>query len=125
MTYLMKKTMRLRWTIWLLAINTAIAVLLIGCATTKEHSFNSDFSENLPTQPKYFIQVKDSNHYTITVHQGTPSTGAERLLDIKKAASTIATSESQKRGWEKWQLNYIQERNQGWMHVVIAEVTRE
>ncbi len=73
----------------------------------------------------YSIQDEDAGHFTITVHQGTPSAGAERLLDVKEAASTVAKAESQRLGWEKWQLNYIQERNQGWMHVVVAEVTRE
>ena len=125
MTEFMKKTIQLRWTLPLLLINAVVAVLLTSCATPKEHSFNNDFGANLPTKPIYLIEDKDANHYTITVHQGTPSTGAERLLNVKEAASTIAKSESQRRGWEKWQLNYIQERNQGWMHIVVAEVTRE
>jgi len=51
--------------------------------------------------------------------------GAEHTLDVREAASTIAKAESQKRGWEKWQLNYLQQRNQGWMRVVVVEVTRE
>ena len=121
----MKKTIRLRWTPWLLSINAAVAVLVGGCATPEQHSFNRDFSENLPTQPNYYIQNEDAGHFTVTVHQGTPSTGAERVINIKEAASTIAKAECQRRGWDKWQLNYIQERDQGWMHIVIAEVTRE
>ena len=121
----MKKTIRLRWTLWLLSINAAIAVLFSGCATPKEHSFNSDFGEKFPAQPMYYIENEDAEHFKITVHQGTPSTGAERVLNIKDAATTIAKAESQRLGWEKWQLNYIQERNQGWMHIVVAEVTRE
>jgi hypothetical protein len=120
----MKKTIRLRWTLWMLLINAAVAVLFSGCATP-EHSYNDDFSDNLPTKPNYYIQNEDAGHFTITVHQGTLSNGAERLIDVKEAASTIAKAECQKRGWEKWQLNYIQQRDQGWMHIVIAEVTRE
>ena len=121
----MKRTIPLRWFPWLLPVNAAFLVLLNGCATPQEHSFNSDFNESLPTQPMYYIYDEDAQHFRINVHQGTPSTGAEHVLDVKDAASTIAKAESQKRGWEKWQLNYIQERNQGWMRVVVAEVTRE
>jgi len=73
----------------------------------------------------YYIYDENDQHFRINVHQGTPSNGAERVLNVKEAASTIAKAESQRLGWEKWQLNYIQERNQGWMHVVVAEVTRE
>jgi hypothetical protein len=95
-----------------------------GCAT-KQHSFNYDFNENLPVNPKYNIENEDNQHFKIKVNQGTPSNGAERVLNVKEAATTIARAECQRRGWEKWQLDYIQESNQGWMHVVIAEVTRE
>jgi hypothetical protein len=121
----MKRTVQPRWFPWLLPVNVAVLVLLGGCASPQEHSFNSDFNESQPTQPMYYIYDEDAQHFRINVHQGTPSTGAERYIDVKEAASTIAKAESQKRGWEKWQLNYIQERNQGWMHVVVAEVTRE
>ena len=121
----MKRTIRLRWTLWLLTINAAIALLFSGCATPPEHSFNGDFGEQLPVKPMYYIQDRDATHYTITVHQGTPSTGAERVLNVKEAASTIANAESRRRGWEKWQLDYIRQGNQGWMYVVVAEVTRQ
>jgi hypothetical protein len=121
----MKKIIRLHPTLWLLSINMVVAVLFSGCATQKEHSFNGDFGQDLPTSPMYYIQDENGEHFLITVHQGTPSTGAERVTDIKEAATTIAKAESQRLGWQKWQLNYIQERNQGWMHVVVAEVTRE
>ena len=73
----------------------------------------------------YYIYDEDGRLFRINVHQGTPSTGAEHVLDVKVAASAIAKAECRKRGWEKWQLNYIQERNQGWMRIVVAEVTRE
>jgi hypothetical protein len=121
----MNKTFRLRWTLGLLSINAAVVVLLSGCASPQQHSFNSDFNESLPTQPMYYVYDENEQHFRIKVHQGTPSNGAERYLDVKEAASTIAKAECQKRGWEKWQLNYIQQGNRGWMHIVIAEVTRE
>jgi hypothetical protein len=124
-TYRIKKTIHLRWASWLLAIKAAGAVFFSGCASPKEHSFNADFGETLPAQPMYFIQDENDRHFIITVQQGTPSAGAERIINIKEAASAIAKAESQRLGWEKWQLNYIQERNQGWMHVVVAEVTHE
>lgn len=120
----MKKSVPSRWMPWLLSGCAAVLILLNGCASPQEHSFNNDYNESFPTQPKYYIYDVDAQHFRIYVHQGTPSTGAERYIDVKEAASTIAKAESQKLGWEKWQLNYIQQRNQGWMHVVIAEVTR-
>ena len=121
----MKNTFTLRRAPWLLSINLGVAILFSGCSTPEQHSFNSDFNEKLPVNPMYSIQDKDADHFIIRVHQGTPSTGAERVINVKEAASTIAKAESQKRGWEKWELNYIREQNQGWMHVVVAEVTRK
>ena len=120
----MKSKNLLHRTLWLLSINTGLAVLFSGCATP-EHSFNSDYNENLPVKPMYYIHDKTANSFLITVNQGTPSNGAERVINVKQAASIIAKAECQRLGWEKWDLNYIQERNQGWMHVVIAEVTRK
>jgi hypothetical protein len=123
---IMNNSIHARWFFsWLLAVNVAVLVLLGGCASPQEHSFNSDYNESFPTQPMYYVYDADAQHFRIYVHQGTPSTGAEHYIDVKEAASTIAKTESQKRGWDKWQLNYIQQRNQGWMRVVIAEVTRE
>jgi len=122
----MKKEMRPRWTLWLLSINAAAAAVLFGgCATAPEHSFNSDFGESLPAQPMYSIEDENATEFTIHVHQGSHATSDERVNNIKEAASAIAKAECQRRGWEKWQLNYIQERDQGWMHVVVAEITRE
>ena len=121
---IMNVTIRLRWTAWLLSISAGIAILTGGCAAPEQHSFNHDFGETLPVKPMYSIQTVDATHFRITVHQGTSSTGAERVINLKNAASTIARAESQRLGWEKWQLNYIHEYDQGWMHVVVAEVTR-
>ena len=119
----MKKTIRPGWMLCLLAINAAIAVLLSGCATQEEHSYNADFGEALPVKPMYYIHDENDQRFRITVTQGTPSNGAERVLNVKEAASVIAKAESKRLGWEKWDLNYIREDNQGWMHVVVAEVT--
>ena len=121
----MKKPIRPGWMPCILSINAAIAVWLTGCASPQDHSFNADFGEDLRTKPTYFIQDKDTTHFTITVQEGTPSNGPERITDVKVAASTIAKAECQRREWKKWKLEYAQERNLGWMHVVVAEVTQE
>ena len=121
----MKTPIRIPRPLLLLSINAAVAVLFSGCASPNGHSFNQDFGENLTTKPEYHIEDETDQHFRIAVQQGTPSNGAERVIDVKKAATTIAKAESQKLGWQRWDLNYIQERDQGWMHVVIAEVTRK
>lgn len=121
----MKRTLQARPVLCLLAINTAILMLAGGCATPDEHPFNQDFGENLPAEPKYAIQDENENSFILKVHQGVPLNGAARTLNVKEAASTIAAAECQKLGWKKWQLNYIQEKDQGWMHVVVAKVDRK
>lgn len=121
----MIKPIRLRWAIWLLAINAGFAILFSGCSTP-EHSFNHDFNENFPVHPNYYIHDEDTNRFFITVSQGTPSEGAERVINVKEAATIVAKAECKRLGWgEKWDMNYIDERNQGWMHVVIVEVKRQ
>jgi hypothetical protein len=120
----MKNMIPLRTSLWLLAINAAIAILSAGCAAPEQHSFNQDFGAQLPVNPMYYIHDEDATHFRITVHQGINSTGVERVANLKEAASDIAKAESKRLGWEKWQLDYIREYNQGWMHVVVAEVTR-
>ncbi len=119
------KIKRLRWVLRLLLVNTALAILTAGCATPDEHSYNQDFNQNLPTSPKYFIENVDDTHFKITVHQGSALPGSERVTYVKQVASAVAESEAKRRGWPNWNLDYIQERNQGWMHIVIAEVTRK
>ena len=121
----MKKTIRLRWTQWLLPINVVAVVLFSGCATPAQHSFNSDYNESLPTKPNYYIQHEGAGCFTITVSQGIPSNGAERVINVKEAASTIARAECKRLGWEKWDLNYTQDRDSGWMYVAVAKVTRK
>jgi len=119
------KTNQLRWTLRLLLLNATLLVLATGCATQNERSYNQDFNQNLRTSPKYAIANVDDTHFQITVHQGSPSEGAERVIDLKTAASAVAETEARRRGWQNWNLDYIQQRDQGWMHIVIADVTRK
>ena len=120
----MKKTIRLNSILGWLAAHAAIVVLFSGCATPPERSYNADFGVSLPTAPTYYIHDESDGVFKITVSQGRPSSGAERVMNVKEAASAIAKAESQRLGWEKWELNYIREENQGWMHMVVAEVKR-
>jgi hypothetical protein len=117
---------------WLISLNTAAALaFLTGCATPEEHSYNQVFGENLTTSPKYYIRDENDDHFKVVVHQGKPadekpdSASGGRIGDVKTAASDVAKAEAQRLGWQRWQLNYIQEKDQGWMHVVVAEVKRE
>jgi hypothetical protein len=119
------KINQLPWSLRLLLLNMTLAVLAAGCATHDERSYNQDFNQNLPTSPKYFIENIDDSHFKVTVHQGAPLEGSQRVIYVKAVASTVAESEAKRRGWQNWDLNYIQERDQGWMHIVIAEVTRK
>ena len=109
----------------LLFLNAALAVLGAGCATHNERSYNQDFNQNLPTSPKYTIENVDDTHFHVIVHQGSPLPGTERIIFVKEVASTVAATEAKRRGWQNWDLGYIQERDQGWMHIVIANVTRK
>ena len=109
----------------LLLLNATFVVLAAGCATHNMKSYNQDFNQNLPTSPKYTIENVDDTHFKVTVHQGSPLPGTQRVIYVKEAASTVAVTEAKRRDWKNWDINYIQERDQGWMHVVIAEVTRK
>ena len=119
------KTNQFRWTLQLLLLNAALVVLAAGCATHNERSYNQDFNQNLPTSPRYTIENVDDAHFKVIVHQGSPLPGTERIIYVKEVASAVAESEAKRRGWQNWDLNYIQERDQGWMRIVIAEVTRK
>lgn len=118
------KINQLRWPL-LLLLNATLVVLATGCATHDERSYNQDFNQNLPTSPKYYIENIDDNHFKVTVHQGSPMDGSQRVIFVKQVASTVAASEAKRLGWKNWDLNYIQDRDQGWMRIVIAEVTRK
>ena len=119
------KTNPLRWTLRLLLLNVATVVLAAGCATHDERSYNQDFNQNLPTSPKYTIENEKDTQFQVTVHQGSPLPGTQRIIYVKEVAATVAASEAKRRGWQNWNLDYIQERDQGWMHIVIADVTRK
>jgi hypothetical protein len=119
------KINRLRRTLPLLLLNVTFLVLAAGCATHDERSYNQDFNQNLPTSPKYTIENVDDTHFQITVHQGSPSPGTQRIIYVKEVVSAVAATEARRRGWQNWDLGYIQERDQGWMHIVIADVTRK
>jgi hypothetical protein len=106
-------------------VNAALMVLVAGCATHDERSYNQDFNQNLPTSPKYTIDNVDDTHFKVTVYQGSPFEGPQRIIYVKEVASTVAESEAKRRGWPNWDLNYIQDRDQGWMHIVIADVARK
>jgi len=119
------KTNRIRRTLRLLLLNATFVVLAAGCATHNERSYNQDFNQNLPTSPNYTIENVDDTHFHVIVHQGSPLPGTERITFVKEVASTVAATEAKRRGWQNWDLGYIQERDQGWMHIVIADVTRK
>lgn len=119
------KNNALRRTLRLLALNTTLALLAAGCATYAEHSYNQDFNQNLPTSPNYTIKNVDDNHFQVAVFQGSPGTESERAVYVKKAAASVAENEAKRRGWDNWDLNYIEDTNHGWMHIVTAEITRK
>ena len=108
-----------------LLCTAAFVIFGSGCATHEEHSFNTDFNQTLPTAPKYYCEDRNENSFTITAHQGRSSSGQERIFDVKRAVATVAESEANRRGWKNWRVDYIIERNDGWMHFVKAEVVRE
>jgi hypothetical protein len=123
------KTNQPRWTLRLLLLNATLAatfmVFATGCATPNEKSYNQEFNQNIPTSPNYTIENVNDSCFKVEVHQGSPLPGQECIIYVKKVASAVAESEAKNRGWKNWDLNYIQERDQGWMHVVIADVTRK
>ena len=109
----------------LLLLNTILVVIATGCATHEENDFNKDYNQNVPTSPKYYFENIDDNHFKVIVHQGSPMHGSERVIFVQQVAATVAGTEAQRRGWQAWDLNYIQDRDQGWMRIVIGEVTRK
>jgi hypothetical protein len=121
----MKNSMISTTTLGLLSMGAGAMVFFTGCSTPSEYSYNEEYHENLLTRPKYYIKDEGDRHFTIVVHQGSPSNEANRVTDLKQTATQVANSETVRLGWEKWHLDYIQERDQGWMHIVIAQVTRE
>ena len=123
------KTNQLHWTPRLLLLNAALAATLVllatGCSTPGERSFNQDFHQNLPTSPNYAIENINDTDFHVIVHQGTALKGSDRIIYVKQVASAVAESETKSRGWKNYDLNYVEEYDQGWMHVVVADVTRK
>jgi len=119
------KINQLRWTIRLLLLNATLVLLTTGCATPNERSFNQDFNQNLPTSPNYAIENVNDTEFHVIVHQGTALKGTDRVIYVKQVASAVAASEAKNRGWKNYDLNYVQEYDQGWMHVVVADITRK
>jgi len=108
----------------ILILNAAVVLLAVGCATSMR-SYNQDYGQDLPVAPKYSIANIDDTRFKITVHQGEPASGPDRIVYLKEATAAIAQNEATHRGWKLWRVDYIQERDQGWMHILIANVTRE
>jgi hypothetical protein len=118
------KINQLRWTLQLLLVNATLVLLATGCATS-EGSYNKDFNQNLPTSPNYAIENVNDTDFHVIVHQGTALKGSDRVIYVKQVASAVAENEAKNRGWKNYDLNYIQEYDQGWMHVVVADITRK
>ena len=110
---------------WLLLLNATVLALAPGCATHHQRSYNQDFNQNLPTSPRYSIEDVSDTHFQVVVHQGSSLAGPQRVIYVKEAAAAVVESEAKRRGWQNWNLEYVQERDRGWMHIVIADVTRK
>src|SRR5580700_8091235 len=97
---------------WLTLLSVTLVFLGAGCATPTK-SFNQDYNENFPPQPNYAIDNVDDSHFKIRLSQGTPmpEQRAVCVMYMKKAIWTIANDESKRRGWQQWEVNYIQERD--------------
>jgi hypothetical protein len=109
----------------LLLLNTILVVIATGCATHEENSFNKDYNQNMPTSPTYYFEDIDDNHFKVIVHQGSPMPGSERITFAKQVASIVASTEARRRGWKGCDVDYIQDRDQGWMRIVIGVATRK
>lgn len=104
---------------------SAVALLLSAGCSTPMNSYNQDYGQNLPIEPKYAVRNIDDSHFKIICHQGSPMTDNQRIIYMKEAVAAIARHEAQQRGWQKWEVDYTQQTNQGWMRVLVAIVTRE
>jgi len=96
-----------------------------GCISNTEHSYNKDYNQGLASAPNYAIEDTNGTSFKVVVHQGSPSAGPQRIVELKQAAATVAGTEAKRRGWENWDLNLIQDRDQGWMRVYIGVVTKK
>jgi len=114
------------WRLPLLLLNAAILLLAAGCASEGNlRSYNRDYGQHLDSAPVYSIENVDDNHFKVHVQQGSPSTGPGRLIYLKQAAQEVAATEARRLGWQSWDVNYVEDRDQGWMLILLAEVTRK
>jgi hypothetical protein len=118
--------MKVNWRLWPVLFSAILLIMAVGCATPTK-SFNQDYNENFPPQPNYAIENVDDTHFKIRLSQGTPMPEQRDtcVMYMKKAVWTIANDEGKRRGWQQWEVNYIQERDQGWQHVLVCVVVRD
>ncbi len=109
----------------LLGFGAAVVIWAAGCATSQMRSFNQDYSQNFACAPNYAVENVNDTKFKLVVHQGAPMPGPQRVVYMKQAAAAVAETEAKRRGWQNWDLNYIQEGDRGWMHVLVGEVTRK
>jgi hypothetical protein len=119
------KTERLCWILPLLLANAGLLLLSPGCATEDVHSYNADYGQHLDCAPNYSVENGNDTSFKIHMLQGSPSTGPARVIYMKQATREVAATEAKRRGWQNWDVNYVEDRDQGWMHVLVAEVTRK
>jgi hypothetical protein len=101
-------------------------ILAAGCATETDQSFNAHFNQNLPAAPKYAVENVNDHRFKIVMDQGRPmQDDPGRVTYMKQAVSVVAEDEAHRRGWANWDMNYIEQRDQGWMLILVAEVTRK
>ena len=108
-------------------VNTALFLLSAGCKTEDEQSFNETFNQNYPVEPKYSIEDSHDDYFKVRMRQGSPMSTKDpsRVTYLKNATTVVVENECHRRGWENWKADYISETDQGWMHVLVAEVHRE
>lgn len=116
--------MKIKWKVFFPLFTLAALLIGAGCASEQTVSFNKEFNENFPGSPNYAIENLNDRHFKIRAFQGEPLEGPKRVLYMKEAIQTVADAEGKRRGWERWDVNYISESDQGWMHVIAAEVVR-
>ena len=96
-----------------------------GCASEDLRSYNADYGQHLDCAPKYSIESVDDNDFKVHMMQGSPSTGPGRIIYMKQATREVAATEAKRRGWQNWDVNYVEDLDRGWMHVLVAEVSRK
>lgn len=113
-------------TIRALGLASVAALLAAGCVSRTQHSFNQDYNQYLASAPTYAIENINDNSFKVVVDQGSPTTsGPQRIVEMKGAVSAVAATEAKRRGWQNWDMNFITDRDQGWMHIYIAVVTKK